>query len=226
MHRAAGRIIGPDSQPGGERTGTGIGRVDVPAQQHGGDTPGAGQLEGRGGGLSASARYPAVVEQQDTGSDRRSSYKETVSPQIAALLSRADGQRDQRQPQVRRDQPEQRVRARAAEPGRHHSQQVGCFHARTPPCAGAVILQEGKQQDEQSGLGGGARRRRPGLVAPQRGGVVRSLYRVADGHDGVGEQNIELYARKFTPSIRDDGLARVLKGETTIEEVLRVTRED
>jgi general secretion pathway protein E len=45
-------------------------------------------------------------------------------------------------------------------------------------------------------------------------------------HDGVGEQNIELYARKFTPSIRDDGLARVLKGETTIEEVLRVTRED
>ncbi len=34
------------------------------------------------------------------------------------------------------------------------------------------------------------------------------------------------YARKFTPSIRDDGLARVLKGETTLEEVLRVTRED
>ena len=29
-----------------------------------------------------------------------------------------------------------------------------------------------------------------------------------------------------TPSIRDDGVARILRGETTIEEVLRVTRED
>ncbi|HEY1724057.1 MAG TPA: type II secretion system ATPase GspE [Steroidobacteraceae bacterium] len=45
-------------------------------------------------------------------------------------------------------------------------------------------------------------------------------------HDGVGEHELERYARKFTPSIRDDGLARALKGETTIEEVLRVTRED
>jgi general secretion pathway protein E len=45
-------------------------------------------------------------------------------------------------------------------------------------------------------------------------------------HDGVGEHEIEKYARQFTPSIRDDGLARCLKGETTIEEVLRVTRED
>jgi general secretion pathway protein E len=45
-------------------------------------------------------------------------------------------------------------------------------------------------------------------------------------HDGVGEHDLERYARKFTPSIRDDGLSRVLKGETTIEEVLRVTRED
>jgi general secretion pathway protein E len=45
-------------------------------------------------------------------------------------------------------------------------------------------------------------------------------------HDGVSEHDIEKYARQFTPSIRDDGLARCLKGETTIEEVLRVTRED
>jgi type II secretory ATPase GspE/PulE/Tfp pilus assembly ATPase PilB-like protein len=30
----------------------------------------------------------------------------------------------------------------------------------------------------------------------------------------------------MTPSIRDDGLVRVLRGETTVEEVLRVTRED
>jgi general secretion pathway protein E len=30
----------------------------------------------------------------------------------------------------------------------------------------------------------------------------------------------------MTPSIRDDGRAKVMKGVTTIEEVLRVTRED
>ena len=45
-------------------------------------------------------------------------------------------------------------------------------------------------------------------------------------HDGVSEQEIERHARSTTPSIRDDGRARVLRGETTIEEVLRVTRED
>jgi len=45
-------------------------------------------------------------------------------------------------------------------------------------------------------------------------------------HDGASEQDLERYARTATPSIRDDGRAKVLRGETTIEEVLRVTRED
>jgi general secretion pathway protein E len=45
-------------------------------------------------------------------------------------------------------------------------------------------------------------------------------------HDGVSEQELERHARLTTPSIRDDGVARILRGETTIEEVLRVTRED
>jgi general secretion pathway protein E len=45
-------------------------------------------------------------------------------------------------------------------------------------------------------------------------------------HDGAGEHELERYARTLTPSIRDDGRARVLSGVTTIEEVLRVTRED
>jgi type II secretion system protein E len=45
-------------------------------------------------------------------------------------------------------------------------------------------------------------------------------------HDGVSEQQIERHARLSTPSIRDDGRARVLRGETTLEEILRVTRED
>ena len=45
-------------------------------------------------------------------------------------------------------------------------------------------------------------------------------------HDGVSEQELERHARKSTPSIRDDGRAKVLRGESTLEEVLRVTRED
>jgi general secretion pathway protein E len=45
-------------------------------------------------------------------------------------------------------------------------------------------------------------------------------------HDGVSEHEIERHARLTTPSIRDDGRARVLRGETTLEEILRVTRED
>jgi general secretion pathway protein E len=45
-------------------------------------------------------------------------------------------------------------------------------------------------------------------------------------HDGAAEQDLERHARILTPSIRDDGLARVMRGETTLEEILRVTRED
>lgn len=45
-------------------------------------------------------------------------------------------------------------------------------------------------------------------------------------HDGSSEQELERYARTLTPGIRDDGRANVLSGVTTIEEVMRVTRED
>jgi general secretion pathway protein E len=45
-------------------------------------------------------------------------------------------------------------------------------------------------------------------------------------HDGAAEHDLERYARTMTPSIRDDGRAKILRGETTMEEVLRVTRED
>ncbi len=47
-------------------------------------------------------------------------------------------------------------------------------------------------------------------------------------HDGAAEQDLERHARALTPSIRqgDDGQARVIRGETTLEEILRVTRED
>ncbi|MGC3980493.1 MAG: type II secretion system ATPase GspE [Steroidobacteraceae bacterium] len=45
-------------------------------------------------------------------------------------------------------------------------------------------------------------------------------------HDGAGEHELERYARTLTPGIRDDGRAKILSGLTTLEEVLRVTRED
>ncbi|MBT8142564.1 MAG: Flp pilus assembly complex ATPase component TadA, partial [Gammaproteobacteria bacterium] len=45
-------------------------------------------------------------------------------------------------------------------------------------------------------------------------------------HDGAGEHTLEKYARQFTPGIREDGRRKILEGLTTVEEVLRVTRED
>ena len=45
-------------------------------------------------------------------------------------------------------------------------------------------------------------------------------------HNGKGEQSVEKYIRKHSPSIRQDGCSRVLAGKTTLEEVLRVTREE
>ena len=44
-------------------------------------------------------------------------------------------------------------------------------------------------------------------------------------HAEAGEQAIEKYVRQSTPSIRDDGLAKVSQGITTLEEVMRVTKE-
>ena len=45
-------------------------------------------------------------------------------------------------------------------------------------------------------------------------------------HNGESETIIEAMARKHCPSIRDNGREKVLAGDTTVEEVLRVTRED
>lgn len=45
-------------------------------------------------------------------------------------------------------------------------------------------------------------------------------------HNGHGEQAIEKYIRQHTPSIREDGCRKVLEGQTSLEEVLRVTREE
>jgi general secretion pathway protein E len=73
---------------------------------------------------------------------------------------------------------------------------------------------------------------RPGRDSGYRGRTgIYELIVVDDAmrtmiHDGASEQELERHARLLTPSIRDDGLGKALAGETTIEEVLRVTRED
>jgi general secretion pathway protein E len=45
-------------------------------------------------------------------------------------------------------------------------------------------------------------------------------------HDRTSEQDLTAYARTKTPGIRAHGAQRILAGETSIAEVLRVTRED
>jgi general secretion pathway protein E len=45
-------------------------------------------------------------------------------------------------------------------------------------------------------------------------------------HDGAGEQEMEKYSRQFSKSLRQDGQRLVLMGMTSLEEVIRVTKED
>ncbi len=45
-------------------------------------------------------------------------------------------------------------------------------------------------------------------------------------HDGSGEYQLEQHARTVTPSIRADGISKVLSGKTSLEEILRVSKED
>jgi general secretion pathway protein E len=45
-------------------------------------------------------------------------------------------------------------------------------------------------------------------------------------HEGAGEQAMEQYARTKTSSLTQDGRRMILEGRTTLEEVLRVSRDD
>ena len=78
---------------------------------------------------------------------------------------------------------------------------------------------------------------RPGTVASADGGGYRGrtgiyeLVRVDDRlrkliHDGAPEQQLEEEVRRSTPALRSNGLDKVRKGITSLEEVMRVTSED
>jgi len=45
-------------------------------------------------------------------------------------------------------------------------------------------------------------------------------------HDRASEQQMTGYARRHTPSIRDDGKQKILSGVTSVQEILRVTLEE
>jgi general secretion pathway protein E len=45
-------------------------------------------------------------------------------------------------------------------------------------------------------------------------------------HDGANQSKIERYSRTKSDSLRDDGIRRVVSGETTLDEVIRVTRDN
>ncbi len=45
-------------------------------------------------------------------------------------------------------------------------------------------------------------------------------------HEGEGEQVMDDYARTITPSLSQDGRRMILQGKTSLEEVLRVSRDD
>jgi general secretion pathway protein E len=60
---------------------------------------------------------------------------------------------------------------------------------------------------------------------------IYELIEIDDGlrtliHDGADEQIMLAHARTRSSGIRRDGVRRILKGDTSIEEVLRVTQED
>ena len=44
-------------------------------------------------------------------------------------------------------------------------------------------------------------------------------------HDGVSQAQLEQYCRTQSRSLREDGIRKVLQGDTTLDEVLRVTRD-
>ena len=45
-------------------------------------------------------------------------------------------------------------------------------------------------------------------------------------HDAASEQELARYARSLAPSIGEDGKRKILAGQTSVEEVLRVSLDD
>src|SRR3984957_3057929 len=158
VHGAGRRVVAGGGEAGQQRGRGGIIRIDVPAQDDDRDVAGAGQLERGGGRLGAGSTNPGVIQEQHAGPGRPGQDLEPVQIQVTALAAGAQDQPAAGQAQVGRDQPEQRVRARAPGAGRDHREEVRRRHAGALPHAGAVVGQEGQQQRQNRRLGRGWRR--------------------------------------------------------------------
>ena len=83
--------------------------------------------------------------------------------------------------------------------------------------AGVTAFRPGDSDDRNAGYRG-----RTGLY--ELIGVDEGLRELI--HRGAGEQEMLRHVRQHSPSLMDDGWDKLLDGTTTVEEVLRVTRED
>jgi general secretion pathway protein E len=86
-----------------------------------------------------------------------------------------------------------------------------------PATAPTIYIPRGCEQCRQSGYRG-----RTGIF--ELVAVDSTLQAMI--HEGKGEQELERYARQFSISIREDGCRRVLAGETSLEELVRVTQKE
>ena len=116
----------PRPSPGSTKLSHELGRprvigVDVPADDHDRDAPGAGQLERDRGRLRAAARHPGVVDDQHVGPGHDAVDAEPAGVD-AAPVSRPRGrdrQAHQRNVNAGPDEARQRMTARAAPAARH-----------------------------------------------------------------------------------------------------------
>lgn len=111
-----------------------------------------------------------------------------------------------------------------------------------PECKQAAEATDAETALIQANSSYDLRRQRPMIYHPQgcpacrHGGFIgrTGIYEVVELdnnvrqmiHDRASEVELEKYARRTMPSIRDDGIRLVLAGKTSLDEVLRVTRED
>ena len=87
VYGASVRVVTARGEAGGQRGAVPVGRIDVAAEHHDRDVAGARALERGGRGLSAGARYPGVVEEQDTGSRPSPFGTKSVQVGVTALLA-------------------------------------------------------------------------------------------------------------------------------------------
>src|SRR6266516_3393691 len=92
VYGASVRVVTAGSEPGGQRGAQPVGRIHMAAEHHDRDVPGSRALQRGRRGLGAGARYPGVIEEQDTGPRPGPFGYKPVRVGVAALLARPGDQ--------------------------------------------------------------------------------------------------------------------------------------